>query len=577
MSDDFETYLAHERAKHSSEQALVTFISEASHAILTVALIWGMFPHQNLLAWLGVSLFISLLSVWCRKALVPSKPFYSIRRWSFFAGISSFQVGLIWGLVPVLFFAPDNIIYLAFIIALYTGYVSGGLAVSFTYHRNFIIFCAGLTIPFAARMLYQGGDPYTAIGGLAIFYCLSLVYVAKNSSDLFLASTKIQYQNKEVLAELAREKEAVEQAVAAKDRFLASASHDLRQPLNAISLFAVALQPLQTEKLGNEIVDKILFSLKGLNGMLHSLLDISRLDENVVENQPKHIALQMLVDQLCDEYQEKAPHLTISCDIGQQITVFVDPTILYRILRNLIDNAVKYTPQGEVKIVAKFVSDVAVELIISDTGIGIPEDKITTVFDEFEQLNNPERNREKGLGLGLAIVRRLCAIAAIEIDLNSVFGHGTVVTIQLASARQGETIKVVSAVSVELGGKLALVIDDEHDILFGMQKLLIGWGCEVIISDSLQQAIDKLGQHGRVPDFIISDLRLRADEQGDDAIEAIREEFNIDIPAMVVTGDTAPHRIAALKESGLTVLYKPIDPSDLKEQLDILLSQATQN
>ncbi|MBL4672168.1 MAG: hybrid sensor histidine kinase/response regulator, partial [Arenicella sp.] len=519
-----------------------------------------------------VSMFIFLLSVWCRKALLPSKPFYSIKRWNFFAAISSFQVGLIWGMVPVLFFAQDNIIYLAFIIALYTGYVSGGLAVSFTYHRNFIIFSAGLTIPFAARMLYQGGSPYTAIGGLAIFYCLSLIYVSKNSSDLFLASTKIQYENTEVLAELAREKEAVEQAVAAKDRFLASASHDLRQPLNAISLFAVALQPLQTEKLGNEIVDKILLSLKGLNGMLHSLLDISRLDADVVENQPKHMSLQTLVNQLCDEYQEKAPHLIISSHIEQQITIFVDPTILYRVVRNLIDNAVKYTTQGEIKIIAKVIDDDIVELSISDTGIGIPEDKIATVFNEFEQLNNPERNREKGLGLGLAIVRRLCAIAAIKIELNSTLGQGTVVTIQLATAQHEETVKSASPVSVELSGKLALVIDDEHDILFGMQKLLSGWGCQVIVSDSLQQAIDKLGQYGSAPDFIVSDLRLRAGEQGDDAIEAIREEFNLDIPAIVVTGDTAPQRVAALKESGLAVLYKPIDPSDLKEQLDLLLS-----
>jgi CheY-like chemotaxis protein/anti-sigma regulatory factor (Ser/Thr protein kinase) len=305
--------------------------------------------------------------------------------------------------------------------------------------------------------------------------------------------------------------------------------------------------------------------------MLHSLLDISRLDADVIENQPKHIALQTLVDQLCDEYQEKAPHLNIICDIEQQITVFVDPTILYRVVRNLIDNAVKYTSQGEIKIVANVVADDMVELIISDTGIGIPEDKITTVFGEFEQLNNPERNREKGLGLGLAIVRRLCSIAAIEIELNSRLGEGTVVTIQLATAQQQKIVKPTLPASVELRGKLALVIDEEHDILFGMQKLLSGWGCDVIVSDSLQQAIDRLSQHGGVPDFIVSDLRLRESQRGDDAIDAIREEFNLDIPAIVVTGDTAPHRVAALKESGLAVLYKPIEPRDLKEQLDLLL------
>lgn len=574
MSDDFNTYLGHGRTKHFSEHAVVTLFSELLHACLTVVLIWDIFSHKGLLAWLTVSVVNSLLSFTVRKRLTVSNPIYSISLWNVVTGINSFLAGFIWGMVPVLFFVTDNIIYLAFIIALYTGYVSGGLAVSFSYHLNFAIFSIGLTIPFAGRMFYQGGDPYTVIGGLSIFYVLALIYVSKNSSDLYLASAKIQYNNAELVAELAREKEAVEQAVAAKDRFLASASHDLRQPLNAIGLFADALRPLQTKPLGNEIVGKIRQSLKALNGMLHGLLDISRLDAAVIENQPKPISLQTLVDHLCSEYKEKAPHLDIEYQVDQQVIVFLDANILYRVVHNLMDNAVKYTQEGGVNVVAKKMHEDTVELTISDSGIGIPEDKFATIFDEFEQLNNPERDREKGLGLGLAIVRRLCSIAEIKIDLSSKLGKGTVVSLELPTTLNQEVSNATSFAPVELGGKFALVIDDEKDILFGMQQLLTDWGCDVITSESLQQTMENLGKTNKVPDFIISDLRLRDNERGDQVIGAIREEFNKHIPAIVVTGDTAPDRVAALTESGLTVLYKPVDSGELREELGILLSQS---
>jgi len=239
-----------------------------------------------------------------------------------------------------------------------------------------------------------------------------------------------------------------------------------------------------------------------------------------------------------------------------------------------MDNAVKYTQEGGVNVVAKKMHEDTVELTISDSGIGIPEDKFATIFDEFEQLNNPERDREKGLGLGLAIVRRLCSIAEIKIDLSSKLGKGTVVSLELPTTLNQEVSNATSFAPVELGGKFALVIDDEKDILFGMQQLLTDWGCDVITSESLQQTMENLGKTNKVPDFIISDLRLRDNERGDQVIGAIREEFNKHIPAIVVTGDTAPDRVAALTESGLTVLYKPVDSGELREELGILLSQS---
>jgi len=573
MKNDFDIFLGRERAKHSSKHSLTSLIAEVLVACFTVTVIWRMFPHGPLLAWLAATIIVSAFSFWTQKILTPEKPYYTPTRWRWTITSISTLTGFAWGMLPVLFFAEDNITYLVLIVALYTGYISGAQAVTFTFQPSFIGFTLGITIPFAGRMFYQGGELYNAIGGLSIFYIVMLIYVSKNTNKLFLESARAEYEHTLLVKDLAREKVATEKAMAAKDRFLASASHDLRQPLNAISLFVDALRPLQTKELGNEIVDKIRQSLKGLNGMLHSLLDISRLDADVVENLPRHISLNTLVSQLCDEYRGKAPHLDINCHIEQETIVLADPTILYRIVRNLIDNAVKYTPQGQINIHAQALGQYRLHLSVQDTGVGIPADKITTIFDEFEQLNNPERNREKGLGLGLAIVKRLCKIAGINIKVESTVGEGTIATLKLSTGSRHASLHEPMISNIDLNGKLALVVDDEPDILIGMRHLLSGWGCKVITCESLAQALEELSDQPRRPDFIISDLRLRGNEQGTDVIDAIRHEYNKDIPAVIVTGDTAPDRVANMQDSGLTVIYKPMEPDELKTQLGLLLKQ----
>ncbi|RBP53781.1 ATP-binding response regulator [Arenicella xantha] len=563
MQNDFNLYLAEERAKNTAEHATVSFLSEVGQAVLTVGLIWKIFPAKQLLLWLVASVVISSIAFRFHKTMTPSMPQFSPQRWQRAVTGSSFCVGFIWGMIPVLFFAPGDITYLAFILALYTGYVSGALAVTFTHQPSFISFTLGITLPFAGRMFYEADVLYSTIGALAIFYVSMLIYVSKNMNSLFIRSTQSQYNNARLLRELAREKEAVEQAVASKDRFLASASHDLRQPLNAISLFVDALGPVQTKPLGHEILDKIRTSLKGLNGMLHSLLDISRLDAKAIDIIPKHVSLTTLVAQLCDEYAAKAGRIEIHNQIDEEIIVFVDPTVLYRVVRNLIDNAVKYTNEGSVTLSASKLDD-HISLCIEDTGIGIPSEKIDSVFDEFEQLNNPERNREKGLGLGLAIVKRLCNIAKIGISLHSEYGHGTTVTLKI---RSGLGVNIEGDLAIkenDLSGQLVVVIDDEQAILDGMQLVLSSWNCDVIIGESFESVNQLLTQQNKMPDLIISDLRLKDKARGTDVIEAIREEYNSDIPAILVTGDTAPENISEVRASGLSVIYKPVDLHELQ-------------
>ena len=571
---DFEEFLFEQRAQSIRGHKNVNLLSEVGVTFSTVIVLWSLFNHVHLLLWALFSVLISALSWLSRSSFQPESSTGDQKRWLLRAATMSFFVAFAWGLVPILFFTTESTNYLIFIVCVYAGYVAGALSVNFSYLPCFLAFCLGISLPFGARMFYQSEAQYTVIGLQVVFFVLMLTYVCANIQKLFVRSARSNYEIEMLNQQLAAEKEAVEQAVAAKDRFLAAASHDLRQPLNAISLFVDALRPLQSGSAGREIVDKIRLSLKGLNGMLHSLLDISRLDASEVEFAPRHICLNSLIEQLVEEYQPKT-QVTIQNQLSQDLVVFNDPTLLYRVIRNVLDNAVKYTPSGLITLTADQ-TDQITRLSVKDTGSGIPQHSLKKVFDEFEQLQNPNRNREKGLGLGLAIVKRLCRIGEIDLELQSVAGEGTEVIFRIASGVRDEVTSIPAESSWKLAGQLLVVIDDERDILEAMQRIIANWGCNCVAADSLEEAMAKLAEQSQVPDIIISDLRLKDGKEGTDAIETLREEYNREIPALLITGDTAPDRISKVRASGLSVMYKPVDSTELRQKVEAELSQAAE-
>jgi len=571
MDQDFEDYLYRERVNYLNSHAHTSLISNTLVALFTAWLMRDWFDHSHLILWLCICL-VCFVFLWAfHNQFGNVKLSLGDTRWLRRGSIGSFLVGLLWGLVTVVFFAVDNSNYIIWVVCLYTGYVSGALSVSFAYMPAFVAFAIGITVPLVCRMFYQDETVYNMVGLLSIFYVTMLSYVAWNMHRLYIRSVRTQFDNITLMRELAEEKEAVEKAVAVKDQFLASASHDLRQPLNAIGLFVDALAPLQRNSQGTSILEKIRLSLRGLNGMLHSLLDISKLDADAVDYEPNHISLYTLVAQLHEEYQAKSKSVSITNNVAVDTIVFADPTVLYRIVRNVLDNAVKYTPAGEIHIYSK-TSDDHTLLYISDTGIGIPGQKIEEVFDEFKQLNNPDRNRDKGLGLGLAIVKRLCELAAIEINLDSELDQGTCVRLKICNGLANEPQEVKAKPDVNLVGRMVVIIDDEKDIVEGMQLVLSSWDCDVIAGTSPEQVFTKLRDANKIPDVVISDLRLADNVDGTNVIDAIRDEYNEDFPAILITGDTAPERIVKANQARVTIMYKPIESSDLKQSIFALLT-----
>lgn len=536
---------------------------------VTTWVFWSNVPNIQLLAWFIAACFLNFFRWLSSSRFDPDDT--DTRRTSFFLNLHvfwGFLNGAHWGLIPLFFLTSEVTVYTLFVTSVYTGYVSSAMSTDTAYFRSFFAFALPSSVLFVGRALYEGGELYTALAILVGFFLIMLSYLSLNAQQFFREARELNYRNIALMDELRIQKDTAEQATLAKDQFLAAASHDLRQPLNAVSLFVNALGSMKIEDAGKQVLEKIRQSMQALNGMLHGLLDISRLDSSTVENHPKHIILNDVLSQLVEEYSAKsaAKGVTVLANLDAPLTVYADSILLNRVLRNLIDNAVKYTPSGKVTLSTETVGN-HVSLTIADTGIGIPNDQQKNIFNEFYQLNNPERDRQKGLGLGLAIVRRLCDLMEIELLLQSQEGKGTRVVLKLPVGEEQAVDRSEKLASMDLKNLVVAVIDDEQDILEGMEKVLTGWGCDTYAGADYEQLHSKLISTAKKPQLIIADFRLRGELNGIDTIELLREEFNANTPAILITGDTAPDRVKEASDADVEVLYKPIEPEALRQAI----------
>ncbi len=354
----------------------------------------------------------------------------------------------------------------------------------------------------------------------------------------------------------------------AQNRFIAAASHDLRQPLHALGLYLSALPKHVKSNTGTAILANVNRSTEALSQLLNSLLDISKLDAGVVTIEQRSFALDALFEQLHQSFVPDAEARKLALDVHLSgLCVHSDRVLLDRILRNLISNAVTYTPKGSVTLSASLTGDMVL-ICVEDTGFGIPENEQQAIFNEYYQLHNPERDRTKGLGLGLSIVRRLTRLLDINLKIQSEVGKGTRFeliawpgSMEFAETIKDGSLKVVD--TIPLQGLTILVIDDERDVREGMETLMGQMGCRVITADSALGARQQLIESEIVPDLIIADYRLPNEQTGDVAIQQVREELNEDVPAMIITGDTSPARLREATASGFKLLHKPVVADEL--------------
>lgn len=484
-----------------------------------------------------------------------------------------FLHGVAWGLAPWLLGPGADIAYRAWLTAYLIAALSTGAAMLSTHRQAVAAYCLPLGAGLASYYLWLGGVGWVLAAALLLHLAVCLRWTFQQSDQL-VDSLTARFEKEELARRLTQQVDLVEAANREKSRFFAAASHDLRQPMHAISLFTAVLERTRFDPPTSETVARLAHSVRILSDSLDSMLDVSRLDAGAVQAQPRALAVHELFLSLHTTYSARAAEkgLQLRLRAPGDLTVISDPKLLERLLGNLIDNAIKYTREGGVLVAARagawrrHPGQVCFEVI--DTGIGIAPEHQQRVFDEFYQVDNPQRDRSFGLGIGLSIVRRLSGLLAHPVLLESRPQHGTRFRVFAPNACPAARATVFgqppSLPNEQPLPRNILVLDDEEDNRHAMAALLTSYGCRVSGAGTAAEAQDMLAQHHF--DMVIADYRLPGARSGLDFLLALREKAPA-LSTLLVTGETAADRIAEIKASGLPCLYKPVRAQHLMAAL----------
>lgn len=371
----------------------------------------------------------------------------------------------------------------------------------------------------------------------------------------------------------------LELANLAKSRFLAAASHDLRQPLHALGLFVAHLRTNVDPAKHSRLVEQIDVAVSGMNELFNALLDISKLDAGVLTPNITEFPIEHLLNRTEATFAAAARERGLSLRVvPNRAWIRSDFILLERILLNLVSNAVRYTQHGGVVVGCRR-RDSKLRVEVWDSGPGIPKDQRRNIFGEFYQLMGPELERHGGLGLGLAIVERLCRLLDHSVELTSTVGKGSrfAVVVPLVPAQtMYRTRPAAAPVMVDaLKGRLIVVIDDDPLVLESMSGLLQSWNCQVVTATSDSAALVGITQYGRPPDLIISDYHLAHGRSGIETIELLCGEFHAPIPAFLISGDINPERLREAQARGYHLQRKPVGPAHLRALMSQLLKSSS--
>ena len=526
-------------------------------------------------------------SWWAVKRYKKQKPDLS-RPWQTITPflLSIFVDGLVWASMCSMDLRPSTNLHSMTVISGLTGITVVYLIYSVPLMHMAISFMTGVVISLVVQWiliederLHAWGfdDPFFYISFFSqLMFIAGLFWQSKNNSMALKESIELRFANKDLYdqAEVARKQALL--ANESKSKFLAAASHDLRQPVHAQGLFLEVLGQTRVTPQQQEIIDSLRSATRATRDMLDSLLDFSRIEAGVIHPVKQYFSLQQLLHAIENDLAPVADAKKLAYrSRDTRLVTQSDPSLVDLILRNLVSNAIRYTDRGGVLVACRQRGDkVLVE--VCDTGIGIAPENQQDIFREFHQLGNPERDRRKGLGLGLAIVQGLTHTLGHRLTLSSKLGRGSVFRLELPLVHSRHPLEQEPPVAVfttPLKGCHALVIEDDDIVLQAMVSLLRSWGMTCDAAEGLSDALQLAGT--RVPDVLVCDFRLREYANGTEVIAAVRQALQLHIPALLITGDTSPDRLRTATQSGIPVLHKPVAPDELYATLSSLLHSAS--
>jgi signal transduction histidine kinase/CheY-like chemotaxis protein len=568
-------------------------VADALLAWTVGALFYWQLRSPWVLGWVGLH-FLELLRYPSQAAYhrdpaaAERSAFWARRHWQEMVFFSC-----IWGALPWMMMPADNLPLTSMIVLVIVGLCSTGLPAVAARWPSVLGFVLPMNLGLISALVWHGSNTHLFLAFFVAVYLLATFQIAQALHKMLTESLLARFE-KEALAEQITEQMAVTQRLSdEKTRFFASASHDLRQPLHAIALFGAVLERELHSHSAGEHAKRLMQAVHAMGTSLETMLDMSRLDAGVVQPELTAVALRPMLQSLNQLFASRAQAKGLQLRLRTTgLWVWTDPQLLQRLLANLVENAIKYTDEGGVLVLARAKhGEVWVEVI--DTGRGIAPENREKIFEAFYQIDNPGRDRNQGLGMGLSIVRRLSHLLHHPFHLTSRTGTGTRFRLKLPLAPTAATGGAPAEAAPPLPGILpsepaeqtpvlvlpspVLLLDDEADIGEAMTALLASYGVqlEVVTHEAAaEQAFTQAALEARPFAALICDYRLAEGADGLESAHRLRAKFNPNLPFLLVTGETSPQRLQRVRDNGVPVLFKPVVAQTLIQTLAKLIAKA---
>jgi signal transduction histidine kinase/CheY-like chemotaxis protein len=564
------------------EQVAALYATMPASTAIDVLLAWGLCAllywqtrDGGIFIWLGLHfiqvLRYPLIHAYFRDPHAAERSaFWARRHWR-----ELLYYSITWGLAPWLFLPADSVPLTALVMLTMLGLCSGGVPSVAPRWPSVLAFIVPMTVGLITALAWRADTIHLFLAACAVLHVGATLHFAHAQHKLLTTALATRFEKEALADALAHQVQITQQASEEKTRFFAAASHDLRQPLHAVALFGVVLERELQGHASQPHAQRLMRAVNALSGSLDTMLDVSQLDAGVVPSQPQAVPLRgvLLAVQALAATRADARALQLRVRTTP-LWVRTDPQLLQRLLVNLVENAIKYTPAGGVLVVAR-ARGAEVWLDVVDTGVGIAPEHHERVFQEFYQVHNPGRDRAQGLGIGLSIVRRLSRLLDHPVELHSQPGRGSRFRVRLPRADAPAHVPT-PAVAPARGLPAAalprhvLLLDDEADITDALSAFLRGEGIATASArDELeaQQHLDRAAAAGQPFDALLCDYRLAAGADGLEAALRLHARAGSTPGLLLVTGETAPERLQRVHDSGVPVLFKPVQPERLLQAL----------